>query len=110
MPSRPQTWHEMTLGTRIYISSVVACGAVVLAFGIAHPVGQNLVKFLCYLLVALLASRLKVSLPGVTGTMSVNFLFILLGIIELSFSQTLALGCSAILVQSFSRQRPKPVQ
>ncbi|HUK48919.1 MAG TPA: diguanylate cyclase [Terriglobales bacterium] len=110
MGSRPQTWREMTIGTRVYVAMIVAAGSVVLAFGILQPVGHQPVKFLCYLAVALLASRLKVNLPGVTGTMSVNFLFILLGIIELSFSQTLALGCSAILVQCFSRKRPQAVQ
>jgi hypothetical protein len=36
-------------------------------------------KFLCYLVIALVASRLKVNLPGITGTMSVNFLFLPLG-------------------------------
>ncbi len=110
MPSRPQTWHEMTIATRVYVACIVVTGACVLGFGVSQPLTHDLVKFICYLAVALLASRLKVNLPGVTGTMSVNFLFILLGIIELSFSQTLALGCSAILVQCLSRQRPRPVQ
>ena len=110
MPSRPQTWCEMTIGTRVYIAAVVAVGSAVLAFGISRPIGHDLVKFACYLAVALLASRLKVNLPEVTGSMSVNFLFILLGIIELSFFQTLTMGCSAILVQCFSRKRPQPVQ
>jgi len=40
------------------------------------------VKFACYLLAALLASSLKVTLPGIDGTLSVNFLFTLLGILE----------------------------
>jgi diguanylate cyclase (GGDEF)-like protein/putative nucleotidyltransferase with HDIG domain len=69
-------------------------------------------KFLAYLLIALLASRLKVVLPEITGTISVNFLFILIGIVELSFSETLVLGCSAILAQCFisRRQWPRPEQ
>jgi diguanylate cyclase (GGDEF)-like protein/putative nucleotidyltransferase with HDIG domain len=58
-------------------------------------------KFLAYLLTAVVASRLKVVLPEVRGTMSVNFLFILIGIAELGLSETLALGCAAILVQCF---------
>src|SRR5262249_8501196 len=70
----------------------------------------DVLKFFCYLIVASIASRLKVNLPGITGTMSVNFLFILLGVLELSFGQTLALGCSAILVQCMYRDRPRPVQ
>jgi diguanylate cyclase (GGDEF)-like protein/putative nucleotidyltransferase with HDIG domain len=111
MPSRPQRWREMTIATRLYIIFVVACGTAVLVYGLAQPLNHTPVKFVCYLLVALLASRLKVNLPGVTGTMSVNFLFILLGIIELSFSQTLVLGCSAIVVQYLSpKHRPNFIQ
>jgi diguanylate cyclase (GGDEF)-like protein/putative nucleotidyltransferase with HDIG domain len=60
-------------------------------------------KFLCYLAVALLASSLKIKLPGINGTMSVNFLFILLGVLELSFGETLVIGFAAVLVQSYWR-------
>jgi diguanylate cyclase (GGDEF)-like protein/putative nucleotidyltransferase with HDIG domain len=42
--------------------------------------------------------------------MSVNFLFILLGILELSFSETLTLGCLSILIQSLYPERPNVVQ
>ena len=34
-------------------------------------------------------------LPGIDGTMSVNFLFILLGVMELSLPETLVIGCTA---------------
>jgi putative nucleotidyltransferase with HDIG domain len=65
-------------------------------------------KFAAYLFTAVLASRLKVELPEITGTISVNFLFILIGIAELSFSETLTLGCSAILVQCLATRRGWP--
>ena len=42
--------------------------------------------------------------------MSVNFLFILLGILELGFAETLGLATGAILVQCFYRDRPSPLQ
>ena len=100
----------MTLGARLYITVVVALGSFVLAVGAMHPTSHQPVKFACYLVVAVAASRLKVNLPGITGTMSVNFLFILLGILELSFAETLALGCFAILTQCFYRDRPRAVQ
>src|SRR6202041_3123577 len=69
-------------------------------------------RFFCYLAVALLASGLKVQLPGIDGTMSVNFLFILLGVMELSLPETLVIGCAATLVQSVwqARSRPDPVK
>src|SRR6516165_10241832 len=110
MASRAQPWRSMTLGARLYITVVVALGSFVLAVGAMHPTSHQPAKFACYLVVAVAASRLKVNLPGITGTMSVNFLFILLGILELSFGQTLALGCTAILVQCVYRDRPQPVQ
>ena len=52
-----------------------------------------------FLLVSAIASALKVTLPTITGTMSVNFLFILIGIVELDFPSTLIIGCTGSLIQ-----------
>ncbi len=73
---------------------------------------QDHTRLLCYLLAALLASRMKVSLPGITATMSVNFFFVLIGIAQLSLSETLLLGCSATYLQCFwnAEKRPLPIQ
>jgi len=57
------------------------------------------VRFFCYLVIAVLASRMKVRLPGIDGTMSVNFLFVLLGVLEMSLAETLLIGCAAGLAQ-----------
>jgi diguanylate cyclase (GGDEF)-like protein/putative nucleotidyltransferase with HDIG domain len=108
--NKTQSWSGMTLSARLYIGVIVALGLSVLVVGAMHPTSHQPMKFLCYLLVAVAASRLKVNLPGITGTMSVNFLFILLGVLELSFAETLALGCAAILTQCFYRDRPRLVQ
>src|ERR1700704_3231380 len=85
-------------------------GTCVLGYGALNPTSRNIAQFICYLLIAILAARLKVRLPGITGTMSVNFLFILLGILELGFAETLALATAAILVQCFYKDRPSPLQ
>src|SRR4029077_16391521 len=82
----------------------------VLLYGAVNPTSKNIAQFICYLLIAILASRLKVNLPGITGTMSVNFLFILLGVLELSLTETLVLGTAALLVQCFYRDRPSALQ
>ena len=100
----------MTVSARLFISVMVLAGSCVIGYALLHHSSGQPVRFLCYLVVALVASRLKVNLPGITGTMSVNFLFILLGILELSFGETLALGCAAIVVQCFYRDRPRLVQ
>ncbi|MGZ6383728.1 MAG: bifunctional diguanylate cyclase/phosphohydrolase, partial [Bdellovibrionota bacterium] len=100
----------MRAAPRAYIAVVVVCGMSVLTYAVMHGRSQNPLKFLCYLAVALAASRLKVNLPGITGTMSVNFLFLLLGVLELGLSETMAMGCAAVVVQCIGRDRPVPVQ
>ncbi len=67
------------------------------AFAHCHSIDP--VRFSCYLAIAVLASRMKVRLPGIDGTMSVNFLFVLLGVLELSLAETLLIGCAAGLAQ-----------
>jgi len=87
-------------------------GVVVLGYALSHWQSHDLVRFACYLAVAMLASGLKVQLPGINGTMSVNFLFILLGVLELSLPETLVIGCAATLMQSVwqARNRLDPVK
>src|SRR6266702_820957 len=73
---------------------------------------DDLFRYACFLAVALCASVLKVHLPGIKATMSANFLFILVGIIDLSYSETLLMGCLGGLVQTLwhADPRPRPIQ
>src|ERR1700693_4093911 len=110
MKTRPQTWRELSPLPRVFVTVVVLCGTIVLFHSVWYGSSENPLKFLCYLAIALAASRLKVNLPGITGTTSVNFLFLLLGVLELSLAETMALGCAAVVVQCFDRDRPIPIQ
>ena len=98
------------LETRIFIVCMAAGAMAALAFGFAHWQTTDTVKFVCYMIAALLASPLKVSLPS--GTLSVNFLFTLLGILEMSLPQTLLIGLVSTLGQFYWRpsRRLRPVQ
>src|SRR5713226_5137424 len=102
----------MSTRTKIFVAATTVIGTWVLASALWHWQSANLLRFSCYLLVAVLASALKVRLPGIEGTMSVNFLFVLLGILELSLPETLIIGCAATLVQCFwqALQKPSPVK
>src|SRR5882724_4937183 len=98
----------MSKQARIFLYAVCLAGVATLVYGgIAWKI-DDWPKFIAYLLTALLASRLKVELPEITGTISVNFLFILLGIAQLTFTETLILGCSAIVAQCFLTRRRWP--
>src|SRR5438128_12214095 len=95
---------------KLLISTILLPRTYLLVYWTLSPNSKNISPFLWYVLIAILAARLKVHLPGITGTMSVNFLFILLGLLELSLTETLLLGTAAILVQCFYRDRPSPIQ
>ena len=108
---KPAT-ERLSVQTKLFISVMALMGAVSLANALSHWQSADLARFVCYLAVAILASGLKVQLPGIDGTMSVNFLFILLGVMELSLPETLVIGCTASLVQSVwqARNRRDPVK
>src|ERR1700749_4334257 len=95
----------LSIQTKAFVGITAAPGLVVLGIALFHLQSQDLMRFACYLAVAILASGLKVQLPGIDGTMSVNFLFILLGVLELSLPETLLIGCTATLVQSVWQSR-----
>ena len=103
----------MSRNARLYIYSVILTGLMVIGYGSTTWRSNNPTMLVIYLFITMLESGLKVSLPGVTGTMSVWFLFVLIGFTELSFAETLVLGCGAALVQCFwhaRRTRPRAVQ
>jgi len=102
----------MPIRARVFIGATAALGAWALVHALLHFQSTDLVRFSCYLLVAVLASSLKIQLPGIDGTMSVNFLFILLGILELSLPETLLLGCTATLAQCLfgTKQKVVPIK
>jgi len=103
---RPES-DRLSTPARLFVGSAVAIGAVTIAFSFLHWHSLDLTRFLSYLLVALLASGLKVQLPGIDGTMSVNFLFILLGVMDLTLPETLVIGCAATLMQSIWQTRKR---
>ncbi|HXW93485.1 MAG TPA: HD domain-containing phosphohydrolase [Terriglobales bacterium] len=102
----------MSTRTKLFVGIAVSLGMVVIGSAFRHLHSADLTRLVCYLIVAILASGLKVQLPGIDGTMSVNFLFILLGVVELSLPETLLIGCAATLVQSVwqVRNRLDPVK
>ena len=91
------------IGAQVYIAgmALAAVGCLVFAFLHRHPTDPA--KFAFYLVAAVVASSLKVSLPGVEGTMSMNFLLTLLCILELGLPETLLIGLVKTLAQFYWR-------
>src|SRR5437879_100365 len=97
---------------RVYIGITFLGGLLSLSLGLLHGEWTEPSRYICYLALALLASGMKVSLPGVHGTMSVIFLFILIGVRELTLAQTLLMGVLGTVIQCYWKAKtwPKPIQ
>ncbi len=105
------TWLDLqSLGVPAvtFIVTQLIGGLPLLPYAIYRWHSDDLFRYVCFLVVALAASLLKVRLPGIKATMSANFLFILVGIIDLSYSETLFMGCFGGLVQTLWRAHPRP--
>src|SRR5246500_3091422 len=110
LPEPSRSWRKLSLPAKLFITFVVMAGLGTLLYGGIHQSSKNIAEFICYVGIAILASRLKVNLPGITGTLSVNFLFILIGVLELSYSETLILGAISMVAQCLYPDRPKAIQ
>src|SRR4051812_39079317 len=90
----------MNWKAKTFVGVTGAIGFAIAVGTFSHWQSSDPIRFIFYLLVAMLASGMKVTLPGINGTMSVNFLFILIGFLDMSYPETMALGCAATIVQS----------
>jgi hypothetical protein len=71
-----------------------------LAYALSHWICHDPVRFGVYAALALYAGTLKVRLPGTTGTFSLNFVFALIGIVDLSFSEAIVITATSMVVQT----------
>src|SRR6266581_4707560 len=97
---------------KAYIAMIAAVATVVLAVVASRWNPESLGRFFLFFALAMLASAMKIRLPGFKTTISINFVFILIGIALFSFGETVLIGFGGALVQSLwkTQTRPKPVQ
>jgi len=102
----------MTTKAKLYIAMIAALAGGVLAVVAFRWNPENLGRFLLFFALAMVASAMKIRLPGFKTTISINFVFILIGIALFSFGETVLIGLSGALVQSLwkTQTRPKAVQ
>lgn len=76
----------------------------VLARSLMHWVSADHLRFASFLILAMLASQLKLRLPGVNGNMSVNLPFILIALAELSFPEAVVIAAGSAFMQCLPSQ------
>jgi len=102
----------MATKAKLYIATIATLAAVILAVVASRWNPQSLSRFALFFGLAMVASAMKIRLPGFKTTISTNFVFILAGIALFSFGETVLIGLGGALVQSLwkTQTRPKPVQ
>ncbi len=97
---------------KAYIAITAALAAAILAVVASRWNPENLGHFVLFFALAMLASAMKIRLPGFKTTISLNFVFILIAIALFSLGETVLIGLGGALVQSLwkTQRRPKPVQ
>jgi hypothetical protein len=84
---------------KAFVSLVAVLALVSLGYGLLRWESADLARFACFVLVSAAASRMKLTLPGLNGNMSMNVPFMLLAALELSLAETLVVAFVSIVVQ-----------
>src|ERR1700687_723709 len=99
----------MTTNVKLYIGTSVAFGyALLLGTLIFFSEFPDVDRYLACLSLGCIASTMKVRLPGLHGTISVNFVFILIALAQLSLAETLTIAFAVTLVQCLWRPKTRP--
>jgi len=87
----------------VFVALIVISGLLLLGDAVANAKSMPTAKFLAFLLVACVAARLRVKLPGVTGTMSVNLPFILVAAAQMNAAEALTIGFISTFFQCLAK-------
>jgi hypothetical protein len=92
-----------SFSARIFVALIVISGLLLLGDAVLNAKSMPSARFAAFLLVACVAARLRIKLPGVTGTMSVNLPFILVAAAEMNTAEALAVGFISTFFQCLAK-------
>ncbi len=91
-----------------YLCAIIALGFAIFLWTLFNWRCEDPLRFLTFSIAAIVASVLKIRLPGVTETFSVGVLVIVIAIAHLSLPEAVVISAVAMLVQCTCRTRAKP--
>jgi diguanylate cyclase (GGDEF)-like protein/putative nucleotidyltransferase with HDIG domain len=95
---------QLSAGAQAYVFTTSLVAIYILA-ALCHWKLEHTSLFFLYLCAGALASALHVKLPGIAGTMSVNFVFALMGVGELNLIEAIAVSYVGIFGQFLLRSK-----
>jgi diguanylate cyclase (GGDEF)-like protein/putative nucleotidyltransferase with HDIG domain len=99
----PLTW-----GARIWLVLTLTIAVAVLVNSAIYWHSPDLIKFGAFLVISLISAGARVRVPGVTELLPLSYFFVLLGLVELTSSETILLACGVALVQCYWNQPNRP--
>src|SRR5207248_3343611 len=102
-------WGELTMksSAKVFVAIIVLAGLAVLFSAPFHSDGLSPQwgRFTAFLILTMIAAGMHVTLPGITGSMSVNLPFILLAVTQLSLFEALIVACGSAVVQYLTMRK-----
>jgi len=92
-----------SFSARIFVTLIVISGLLLFGDAVLNAKSMPTARFAAFLLVACVAARLRIKLPGVTGTMSVNLPFILVAAAQMNTAEALAVGFISTFFQCLAK-------
>jgi len=92
----------------LFLAIMALLAGASLADAIAWLAPFHPARFVLYLGISLVASVMKARLPGVRGSMSVNFFFFLIGVVSLTLVELLAIGFLCAITQTYWKPKSRP--
>src|ERR1700682_589907 len=101
---------RLPLAAKLYIAAVILTGATGTFITFHGWAPQWSMQFWVYLLIGMANSGLVVTLPGVQGSISVNYVFTLLSMLQFGRPETLLLALCSVTAQTVwqAKARLKP--
>jgi hypothetical protein len=104
--------NTLPIKAQVMIGMVAVASLCALSFGVVRWQTQAWPQLMLLLAAAVVSSRLKVKLPGMTSSMSGNLPVILLGVTQLGLFASLLVAVTAAIAQSYAsgEKKTKPIQ
>jgi diguanylate cyclase (GGDEF)-like protein/putative nucleotidyltransferase with HDIG domain len=103
-------FKQMPRAARAYWILAVAVGCLCLARSLAgwQMNDEGTLRFAVYLIAAVYASTLKIRLPGIFGTLSMNYVVIIAALLDLSLNAAILIAIASTLGQCLIRVDARP--
>ena len=107
IPPSP-THLEIPVGVRRLIAIAGLIGGIEVLLALTNWESPDLFKYAGFLIVAVTAAGVRVTVPGVGLPMPLTFLSVLVSMLEFSAPETVLLGCLVTLMECYWHSGPRP--